>query len=125
MYKTRRQACTYNVTVGRVCATNVAVNSSIYWISRMCDRILVSVMRHANRTLGAPYHIAIYDLSGCTTLFHCCRGKEISITYSECVFVALVTQYAKRMRSIILYPIYLILLHYLKMYNFRNQKKSY
>jgi hypothetical protein len=26
---------------------------------------------------------------------HCCRGKAISITYSECVFVALVIQHAK------------------------------
>jgi hypothetical protein len=32
----------------------------------------------------------------------CCRGKVISITYSECVFVALVMQPAKRMRLIIL-----------------------
>jgi hypothetical protein len=33
---------------------------------------------------------------------HCCRGKEISITYSECVSVPIVTQHAKRMRRIIL-----------------------
>jgi predicted transcriptional regulator len=33
---------------------------------------------------------------------HCCHGKEIIITHSECVFVALVIQYAKRMRHIIL-----------------------
>jgi hypothetical protein len=33
---------------------------------------------------------------------HCCRGKAISITYSECVSVALVIQHAKRMRRIIL-----------------------
>jgi hypothetical protein len=33
----------------------------------------------------------------------CCRrGKTISITYSECVSVALVIQHAKRMRRIIL-----------------------
>jgi len=103
MYKTKRQACTYNVTMGRVCATNVAVNSTIYCISRMCVRILVSATRHANRIVGASYYIAIYDLSGSTTFFHCCRGKVISITYSECVFVALVTQHAKRTRRIILY----------------------
>ena len=30
------------------------------------------------------------------------RGKAISITYSECVSVALVIQHAKRMRGIIL-----------------------
>jgi hypothetical protein len=33
---------------------------------------------------------------------HCCRGTGISITYSECVSVALVIQHAKRMRCIIL-----------------------
>jgi hypothetical protein len=32
----------------------------------------------------------------------CCRGKAISITYSEFVSVALVIQHAKRMRRIIL-----------------------
>jgi hypothetical protein len=35
---------------------------------------------------------------------HCCSGKAISILYSECVFVALVTQHAKRMSHIILSP---------------------
>jgi hypothetical protein len=33
---------------------------------------------------------------------HCCRGKAVSITYSECVSVTLVIQHAKRMRGIIL-----------------------
>jgi hypothetical protein len=33
---------------------------------------------------------------------HCCRGKAICVTYSECVSVALVIQHAKRMRRIIL-----------------------
>jgi predicted transcriptional regulator len=33
---------------------------------------------------------------------HCCRGKAISITYSECLSVALVIQHAKRMRRITL-----------------------
>ena len=33
---------------------------------------------------------------------HCCRGKEISIAYSECVFVALGIEHAMRMRRIIL-----------------------
>ena len=33
---------------------------------------------------------------------HCCRGNAIRNTYSECVFVAVVTQHAKRMRCIIL-----------------------
>jgi hypothetical protein len=33
---------------------------------------------------------------------HCCRAKAISITYSQCVSVAIVIQHAKRMRRIIL-----------------------
>jgi len=32
---------------------------------------------------------------------HCCRGKAVCITYSECMSVALVIQHAKRMRRIV------------------------
>ena len=33
---------------------------------------------------------------------HCCNGKTISVTYSECAFVALGIQHAVRMHSIML-----------------------
>ena len=33
---------------------------------------------------------------------HCCRGKAMSVTYSELVFVALVIHHAKRMRHVVL-----------------------
>jgi hypothetical protein len=36
---------------------------------------------------------------------HCCLGKAISITYCECVSVALVIQHTKRMRRIILWSV--------------------
>ena len=31
---------------------------------------------------------------------HCCCGKEITFTYSECVFVTFFIRHAKRMRRI-------------------------
>jgi len=56
---------------------------------------------------------------------NCCLGKEISITYSVCVFVALVIQHAKRMRRIIIYPCpalqYVSTLSH-KMQDFREEK---
>ena len=36
------------------------------------------------------------------SLNHCCRGKAVRITYSECVSVALDIQHAKHMRLIVL-----------------------
>ena len=36
---------------------------------------------------------------------HCCCGTAISITYCECVFVALVIHHAMHMRHIILSPV--------------------
>jgi hypothetical protein len=41
----------------------------------------------------------------------CCCVKEISITYSECVFVALGIQHAMRMRRIAICGLYSIFLH--------------
>ena len=34
---------------------------------------------------------------------NCCSGKALSITYYECVFVALLTQHAMRMHHIVIY----------------------
>jgi hypothetical protein len=43
---------------------------------------------------------------------HCCRVKAISITYSECVSVALVIQHAKRMSRIILSSVACLIVPY-------------
>ena len=59
--------------------------------------------------------------------YHRCRAKAISITYSECVSVALVIQHAMRMRRIRLssmaclaVPNFCTLSH--KRYDFRKKK---
>ena len=59
----------------------------------------------------------------------CCSGKQISITYSECVFVALGVQHAMRMHHIILSSVACQALQYFstlshKRYDFRKRKKK-
>jgi len=49
---------------------------------------------------------------------HCCSGKAVTITYSECVFVTLVIQHATRMRRTVTCglcgsTIYIFFSHYL------------
>jgi hypothetical protein len=57
----------------------------------------------------------------------CCRGKAISVTYSECVSVALLIQHAKSILHIILSSVadmtvkYAITLYH-KQHDFRNKK---
>ena len=58
---------------------------------------------------------------------HCCRGKEISSTYSECVSIALVIQRAMHMHRIIFSPVACLAVPNLftlshKLQNFRKKK---
>ena len=57
---------------------------------------------------------------------HCCRRKARSISYTECVFVALVIQHAMCLRRIILSPATCLVLPYFstlshKGYGFREK----
>ena len=56
---------------------------------------------------------------------HSCRGKATSITYPECVSVALIIQHAKRMRRITrhLWPVWLyhVFPHYFIMTRFSEK----
>ena len=60
---------------------------------------------------------------------HCSRGKAISITYSGCVFVALISQHARRMRhtmsSVACLAIHHIFPHYLINGTTFGEKKCY
>jgi len=47
------------------------------------------------------YKRCAYDVTQARSYTHCCSGQTISITYSECVFVALVIQHAMRTRHFV------------------------
>jgi len=52
----------------------------------------------------------MYNNTAARSRNHCIRGEKVSITYSECVFVALLVHHAKRMRLNILSSVALLFL---------------
>ena len=59
---------------------------------------------------------------------HCCSGNAVSITYSECVFVALVIQHAMQMCHIVICSLsgFSIFFHMSrKWYNFQKEVSEY
>jgi len=70
-------------------------------INKLCD--VASCWIYIGILLGAHYipHISRIRVNMDARLVkHCCCGRPISITYSSCVFVAVVIHYAKRMSCI-------------------------
>ena len=56
---------------------------------------------------------------------HCCRDISVSITYSECVFLALFTQHSKRMHRIILPSVACPALPYFQLISYSRQHNIY
>ena len=59
---------------------------------------------------------------------HCCHGKAVSLTYSECMSVPLLIRHAMRMRRVLLLPVDCLTLLYFatsyhKRHYFRKKKE--
>jgi hypothetical protein len=83
------------------------------------NNIKVNVTRH---TIKVQRNI---EARSCN---HCCCGKAVTVTYSECVTVALVIQHAKRMHHVIFSSVAsLVLQHFSTLSHKRHdfRKKSY
>jgi hypothetical protein len=65
-----------------------------------------TVVRKSNKQHQGNFQpgtvLYVYRNTEACSCYHCCSGKAISTTYSECVFIALVLQHAMRMRHTVI-----------------------
>jgi hypothetical protein len=80
-------------------------------IKSICETIKYSALIYSSHLFGSKQvntmfktRRAMYVQSNteAPSSTHCCSGKVLSITYFECVFVALVIQHAMRMRRFVI-----------------------
>ena len=92
--------CTYNVTMGRVLATAVTVlwgaflQPLLQWSgARSCNRCYSGLGRVLETAVTVDWGAFLQPLlqwTGARSCNRCYSGKAISITYCQCVFIALV-----------------------------------
>jgi hypothetical protein len=94
--RTKCQKCSRRVTLSQYVINQNALSGKIiprkgtYWVDPSgCPGCLCYRDKRGN------VRTTYIEASSCN---HCCSGKAISITYFECVFVALVIHHAMRMR---------------------------
>jgi hypothetical protein len=77
---------------------NCVNTKTVYLLVNYYKSVITNAQKEQHKKRQATY---VYRNIEARPRNHCCRGKTISIAYSECVFVSLGPQHAKRLRRII------------------------